>query len=413
MNKKKIMIVDRKIRLNMENLQFQNILNKLGKKIDIEELWILIEPSLENFEKLEKLKFNYKEIEEYETNDLVSILDNEKPDLILIGNDYDFFIRSFIIAAKYRKIPIVLLLSVPTSRDYLDKMDFSMIKGKMDTNKNRIGDIANKIMLMLSTYRKTGKNIFSLIKILLNEINTIFSHYQPWGEYGCDLVLVTSMEWKKHLENKKISSKIEVIGYPTMDDVYLKISEIQKNDNLGKTNMEFLLLTTPMVEHGLWTEKEWIETIEKTITEIQNKFPSSKIKLKIHPISESLEKYTKLIKKFGKNIEIFQREDLIKIINKSDVVITYGQSSSILQAALLEKPIIFVNLFDYPLEKMPFLKEGIGIELNDISKLQDTVSNISQKDIENNIRNYINKHLYKFDGNVSERAADAIMKIMK
>jgi hypothetical protein len=407
------MIVDRKIRLNMENLQFQNILNKLGKKIDIEELWILIEPSLENFEKLEKLKFNYKEIEEYETNDLVSILDNEKPDLILIGNDYDFFIRSFIIAAKYRKIPIVLLLSVPTSRDYLDKMDFSMIKGKMDTNKNRIGDIANKIMLMLSTYRKTGKNIFSLIKILLNEINTIFSHYQPWGEYGCDLVLVTSMEWKKHLENKKISSKIEVIGYPTMDDVYLKISEIQKNDNLGKTNMEFLLLTTPMVEHGLWTEKEWIETIEKTITEIQNKFPSSKIKLKIHPISESLEKYTKLIKKFGKNIEIFQREDLIKIINKSDVVITYGQSSSILQAALLEKPIIFVNLFDYPLEKMPFLKEGIGIELNDISKLQDTVSNISQKDIENNIRNYINKHLYKFDGNVSERAADAIMKIMK
>lgn len=407
------MIVDRKIRLNIENLQFQNILNKLGKKIDIEELWILIEPSLENFEKLEKLKFNYKEIEEYETNDLVSILDNEKPDLILIGNDYDFFIRSFIIAAKYRKIPIVLLLSVPTSRDYLDKMDFSMIKGKIDTNKNRIGHIANKIMLMLSTYRKTGKNIFSLIKILLNEINIIFSHYQPWGEYGCDLVLVTSMEWKKHLENKKISSKIEVIGYPTMDDVYLKISEIQKNDNLGKTNMEFLLLTTPMVEHGLWTEKEWIETIEKTITEIQNKFPSSKIKLKIHPISESLEKYTKLIKKFGKNIEIFQREDLIKIINESDFVITYGQSSSILQAALLEKPIIFVNLFDYPLEKMPFLKEGIGIEVNDISELQDTVSNINQKDIENNIRNYINKHLYKFDGNVSERAADAIIKIMK
>lgn len=407
------MIVDRKIRLNIENLQFQNILNKLGKKIDIEELWILIEPSLENFEKLEKLKFNYKEIEEYETNDLVSILDNEKPDLILIGNDYDFFIRSFIIAAKYRKIPIVLLLSVPTSRDYLDKMDFSMIKGKIDTNKNRIGDIANKIMLMLSTYRKTGKNIFSLIKILLNEINTIFSHYQPWGEYGCDLVLVTSMGWKKHLENKKISSKIEVIGYPTMDDVYLKISEIQKNNNLGKTNMEFLLLTTPMVEHGLWTEKEWIETIEKIITEIQNKFPSSKIKLKIHPISESLEKYTKLIKKFGKNIEIFQREDLIKIINKSDFVITYGQSSSILQAALLEKPIIFVNLFNYPLEKMPFLKEGIGIEVNDISKLEDTVSNISQKDIENNIRNYINKHLYKFDGNVSERAANAIIKIIK
>ena len=407
------MIVDRKIRLNIENLQFQNILNKLGKKIDIEELWILIEPSLENFEKFEKLKFNYKEIEEYETNDLVSILDNEKPDVILIGNDYDFFIRSFIIAAKYRKIPIVLLLSVPTSRNYLDKMDFSMIKGKIDTNKNRIGHIANKIMLMLSTYRKTGKNIFSLIKILLNEINIIFSHYQPWGEYGCDLVLVTSMEWKKHLENKKISSKIEVIGYPTMDDVYLKISEIQKNDNLRKTNMEFLLLTTPMVEHGLWTEKEWIETIEKIITEIQNKFPSSKIKLKIHPISESLEKYTKLIKKFGKNIEIFQREDLIKIINKSDFVITYGQSSSILQAALLEKPIIFVNLFDYPLEKMPFLKEGIGIEVNDISKLQDIVSNISQKDIENNIRNYINKHLYKFDGNVSERAADAIMKIMK
>ena len=407
------MIVDRKIRLNIENLQFQNILDKLGKKIDIEELWVLIDPPLENFEELEKLDFNYKKFEEYENNDLVSILENEKPDLILIGNDYDFFIRSFIIAAKFKKIPIVLLLSVPTSRDYLDKMDFSMIKGKIDTHKNRVGNIMKKIFFMLSTYKKTGKSIFSLIRILFNEINTIFSHYQPWGEYGCDLVLVTSAQWKEHLDKKKVSSKIVVIGYPTMDDVYFKISEFKKDINKNKLDLEFLLLTTPMVEHGLWTEKEWIQTIEKIILEIQNKFPSSKIIVKIHPVSESLEKYSNLIKKFGNNIKIFQREDLIKIISKSDFVITYGQSSSILQAALLEKPIIVVNLFNYPLEKMPFLKEGIGIELNDIHKLKDMVTNIHQKDIENNVKNYINKHLYKFDGNVSERASNAIIEIIK
>ena len=198
-----------------------------------------------------------------------------------------------------------------------------------------------------------------------------------------------------------------------MDDVYFKISEFKKDINKNKLDLEFLLLTTPMVEHGLWTEKEWIQTIEKIILEIQNKFPSSKIIVKIHPVSESLEKYSNLIKKFGNNIKIFQREDLIKIISKSDFVITYGQSSSILQAALLEKPIIVVNLFNYPLEKMPFLKEGIGIELNDIHKLKDMVTNIHQKDIENNVKNYINKYLYKFDGNVSERASNAIIEIIK
>jgi capsule polysaccharide modification protein KpsS len=168
-----------------------------------------------------------------------------------------------------------------------------------------------------------------------------------------------------------------------------------------------------MVEHGLWTEKEWIQTIEKIISEIQNEFPLSKIIVKIHPVSESLEKYSNLIKKIGNNIKILQREDLIETISKSDIVITYGQSSSVLQAALLEKPIIVVNLFNYPLEKMPFLKEGIGIELNDIHKLKDIVTNIHQKDIKNNVKNYINKHLYKFDGNVSERASNAIIEIIE
>jgi hypothetical protein len=407
------MIVDRKIRLNIENPQFQNILNKLNEKIGIEELWVLIDPSLENFEKIKKLKFNYKNFEEYGTNDLIKILENEKPDLILIGNDYDFFIRSFIVAAKFKKIPIVLLLSVPTSRDYLDKMDFSMIKGKIKTHSNRIDNIIKKIIFMLSTYKKTGKNIFSLIKIFVNEINTIFSHYQPWGEYDCDLVLVTSTQWKEHLTKKKVSSKIVVVGYPTMDDVFLKISEIKRNNKKNKSEMEFLLLTTPMVEHGLWTEKEWKQTIEKTILEINDKFPSSKITVKIHPISESLEKYSELLKKFGSKIKIFQREDLIEIISNSDVVITYGQSSSILQASLLEKPIIVINLFNYPLEKMPFLKEKIGIELKNIDELKEIISNIDKKHIQNNVKNYISKHLYKFDGNVSERASNAIIEIIK
>jgi len=407
------MIVDRKIRLNIENPQFQNILNNLNEKIGIEELWVLIDPSLENFEKMKKLKFNYKNFEEYGTNDLIKILENEKPDLILIGNDYDFFIRSFIVAAKFKKIPIVLLLSVPTSRDYLDKMDFSMIKGKIKTHSNRIDNIIKKIIFMLSTYKKTGKNIFSLIKILVNEINTIFLHYQPWGEYDCDLVLVTSTQWKEHLNKKKVSSKIVVVGYPTMDDVFLKISEIKTNNKKNKSEIEFLLLTTPMVEHGLWTENEWKQTIEKTILEINNKFPSSKITVKIHPISESLEKYSELLKKFGSKIKIFQREDLIEIISNSDIVITYGQSSSILQAALLEKPVIVINLFNYPLEKMPFLKEGIGIELKNIHELKEIISNIDKKHIQNNVKNYISKHLYKFDGNVSERASNAIIKIIK
>jgi len=169
-----------------------------------------------------------------------------------------------------------------------------------------------------------------------------------------------------------------------------------------------------MVEHGLWTQKQWEETIRQIIITFQNQLSNEMdLVLKIHPATERKKKYVDLLQKIGCDFPIYQTEDLMEILNDADFVITYSQTSGILDAAFLEKPVIVVNLFDYPLDKIPFLKEGLAYELKEINKLKEFFSQIDTEIIKENLRKYISNYLYKFDGKSSERAADAILEFVK
>ena len=267
----KILIIDRKSSIHIKNTQMNYVLDSLKKLIKINEKWIMVEPNIENSEKFQKLSFPYTNFEEYDKNNLIEILELEKPDAIIISNDYDFFIRSFVIAAKFCKIPIILLLPVPSPSNYVDKMDLSMLKGRMVLHKTRFKDILEKFIFMLKTYRHVHYPISKIINVVLKELKISITRFQPWGEYGCDLILVTGSERKEFLERKKVNSKISVTGYLTMDEVYNDMLRLKNNNKIEKSG-KIVIMTTPMVEHGLWTEKEWENTIKYSIENIKKNF---------------------------------------------------------------------------------------------------------------------------------------------
>jgi UDP-N-acetylglucosamine:LPS N-acetylglucosamine transferase len=170
-----------------------------------------------------------------------------------------------------------------------------------------------------------------------------------------------------------------------------------------------------MVEHGLWTQKMWEDTVIQTVSIVQQKLTDKVVLvLKIHPSSEKKEDYEKLLKKFKIKIPIFQTENLLDVINDADFIISYGDTWALWEVLLLNKPIIIVNLFNYPKDMMPFVKEGIAYEITEINQLINMITKIhSLKLDESKINLFIQKYLYKLDGKAGLRSAEAIMQLVE
>ena len=416
MRRLKILVLNKKERLYSSNKSIDRILQVLKEKNQSKDFWILTESGqgdLSGYSSKPVLE-NYKFFEDYKTDNILQILDSEKPDVLLCSNDYDFWSRSFILAAKYKKIPTVLLMQF--GFEYAWERNDSIIRGRLSHFFKRGGFLLRKYSLLLKTYRKIGIGIFSILKNIFQDFFVTFSQFEPSGRYGCDLILVHNEQLQKTIQKNKSNSKIIITGDPQMDNVVNQISELKKiSSKKHDTKLNGVFLTTSMVEHGLWTQKMWEDTVIQTVSIVQQKLTDKvDLVLKIHPSSEKKEDYEKLLKKFKIKIPIFQTENLLDVINNADFIISYGDTWALWEVLLLNKPIILVNLFNYPKDMMPFVKEGIAYEITEINQLINMITKIhSLKLDESKINLFIQKYLYKLDSKAGLRSAEAIMQLVE
>lgn len=403
----KLLILDRKIRKFLENTTLSIVINEL-KKENVEVKWLLMDPEIKTRDS-KKNEINFKELEDYKTSNVLNILKEEKPDVILLINDYDFIMRSFIPTAKYLEIPTVLLFG-SIMEDETDKMNPYLIKNRILDISKRRKKIMSNFLFMIKNFYNAGYSYKKLLKMVFSELITPFKYYMPWGNYGCDVILVAGEGWANKLKKLKVKSKIIITGHPQMDLIFNKVSNykpIIKKDK--KTRI--VLMTTPLVEHGMMDKEKWrilIKNIIKNCLKLNN----VELIIKIHPTSEKIEKYESILNEMKINLTLYQREDLGEIISEADIVITYGMSTGTHHGIFLKKPVIVYNPFQIPLDDMPYVREGMATELVDIEKLTDMLKNI--KPIEDKkIENYISKYLYKFDGQSSIRVSKIILGLIK
>jgi hypothetical protein len=414
LKKLKIVVLNRKERAFVKNESLTNLLESLKKKIDIDDLWILMDSGKGKLEYQNQPQiFNYKFFEEYKTNNILKIIDLEKPDIILMPNDFEYMERAFLYAAKLRKIPIVLSLQQGVVETVLVK-DNSLIRNRFSIISSRGIFIIKKYIIFLKTLQKVGIKIPEVFKIIIDDLITPFQASEPAGKYGCDLILVANEKMKRGVERRNKKSQIVITGDPSMDSLYKEIIEL-KNRKRQSSKTKIVLMTTGMLEHGLWTYKMWKETIIQTIKTVNDQFGNEiEFLIKIHPATERISEYEELINELGIKVPIIQSEKLSKVLSDSDIVITYGDSWGTLEAIILDKPVIVVNLFNYPIEKMPFLKEGIIFELKDMGKLKSLILEIqNEKRNQKKVDDFIRKIIFKMDGKSGERSADAIFDLIK
>ena len=403
----KLLIVDRKIRKFVKNVTLELVIKELVKE-NVEIKWLLVDPEIDTIGK-EKNEINFRDFEDYQTQNVMEILEEEKPKVVLLLNDYDFFIRSFIPTAKCLGIPTVLFFSSIID-DETEKMNSYLIKNRiLDLNKRKKKLLKN-YFFMLKNFRIAGHSYTKLLKIIYLDLTIPFKYFMPWGNYECDIILTAGEGWAKKLKRLNVKSKIIITGHPQMDQVFEKIS-ISKKKIMKDKKTNIVLMTTPLLEHGMIEKEKWKSMIKDIILsclELKN----SNLVIKIHPTSEKIENYKEILRELKVDIPIFQKENLGDIVSISDYVITYGVSSGTHYGIFSKKPVIVYNPINMSLDDMPFVREGLATELKNIKKLPDLLNTILPANDEK-IEKFISKYMYKFDGKSAFRVSREILKLMK
>lgn len=365
-------------------------------------------------------------------NNALEVLEKIQPDCVLANNNkYAVIDYSFCLAANFLNIPLINYKVVDLS-EFESGRNLSQIKNNFlrnyqkirltdeITNKKRRSFIDFKNKFLFNTEKKIGKNNSVKMK---SQIENILFHLvgDPKKRFTdlADLQLVNNEIWWQVLTNAGINKKKMILtGNPYWDTLY-QINKEKKfsKEPISKKPIRILVLTTPILEHGHWTEDERREFFQKLINNLENQ-KDFEFAFKIHPSSEKIETYEGYLKKFGCNARIFQKEPFWDIIDEFDIIISYGYTTTHSEIALIGYRLILLET-EQDFRKMPLIdsamKSGFVKKCENLNELSKIILDTTREEIQfdKNHEKEIEKILYKFDGNSGKRAADAIKDIIK
>jgi hypothetical protein len=408
-------------RISETTLIFKNIIPELQKKVNPHIIWLVYSPN-----KIEK-----KQTKEFETildihdyDNFVEILEKIKPDVVYAMANYsliDFAVSS---AAKYLEIPVlskfmnkVAVVSKNVRRSIITRLFEKMVPTDDENSQRQFMRRGRfffyKWIFLIKTLDKTKKGKIKSfligLKILTYFVN--IGRQEGLPEFANTIHWIESEKRKNRLLEFGYDPKsLVVTGNPLYDHVFKKLKNLKE-----MKNEKPVILFVPLAyyEHGIITKQNNEESFQKII-KILNQDKNNILRVKIHPSSQNLEYYKKIIKNIDENIEIFREGDVIKHIESADIVVSYsGFSTSHVFSLLLEKPIILCNFFN--IDKGPLLKKEIAIECNDINKMNKLIFTVLQKNPidKEKVSKYINEFFYKTDGKSSERVSNLIINLVK
>jgi hypothetical protein len=213
---------------------------------------------------------------------------------------------------------------------------------------------------------------------------------------------------------KKINFKGKVSLTGSIDhDKILKFKKPIKKDK-----KRILITTSPLVEDNFIEEEKYKKIVGKIIENI-TKIENVEIQISLHPRETNIELYKKLAENH-KNIEVIKKVDityLYESLNKADVIITYG-SGSATEAMILNKPVVFIDLFGKNNPYNQVYKDQKAVVESNEEELYTTLKRIFEdKKLKGTLKkereNFIKDYCYKIDGKATERIIKEIYNSLK
>jgi hypothetical protein len=358
---------------------------------------------------LDKLGMRYKRLVDYHTKSAVKILKKEKPDVLIVGSDQEYLRRAFVYASNQLKIPVILFqLGISSNKS---NVYTQAIKRTAYRIKYHFINILRKYGYLLKTMVDLKWSLFKILSMMRKDLWQAVSYYDIRGTFGCDYIVVSG-KWEKDtlLERGIEPQKIVVTGNPLINLSKAKGEvDLRYKFDIGKDEKVILLLTSAIVEHGLWTESMREECIGNAIDILSQ---SGRLIIKIHPV-ESLEDY-----QFAKGKAILCKKVVLHdVINISDLVVVSGYSTTVLEATTLNKPVILLNVFN-EVKAFPYEEMGLVKGIYKFADLKEAVESVLHNQAIRNealrkIEHFYGDNKEFIDGRATERITDLILGVIK
>lgn len=407
------------------NFQMNNIIDKLKENYNIKVIWVILAPN-----KIQEVKeISYDILDYHNYDNALEILNTTNPDLILMEGVFSMTGITFIKSAKHKKIKTATIFPpgiLPYSKSYsgikrrLNLIFSHNILGNLQISSNQkfgmLKYFLRRYFFLLKTLRCINYNVYDLFKfIMFYPASQIFSRQIESIHSICsgDLNFVGTNRHRQYLIDLGYDSEtVFVTGDPSFDHMILdaqKYQPVEKTQQqITKNKFKILFCTSPMHEHGAWSKKEE----DSLILNVINKISESKnfqISMKIHPSSSSKEEYVKLLKNIHSDITLYQKENILELIDNHDLMIVYGASSVVLYGIILKKPIVMIDFSNLPSTYNFFIDKTVMSICNDISKLISLLNHsLSTKISDDVYQNYLQNQLGNIDGKSSEKIVKKI-----
>ena len=413
---------------NRTTILFENIVPLIKKKLEVKVSWVITD----NYgERIKVTNPNYEVFYLSDYKNAREILEKIKPDLCyhLAGAsvlDYAFMlverhlkIPNFGLAAGWGEVAVDYYFKEEVSgqkvflehiRQFFEKKNVGYDNGiKTARGKNFL----KKCLFLIRTLRSIGKsNLEANIELL--EVIKLFNGATT-GEFNkkfyCDLMFTETFAGIDFLVKSGLKREnIRAVGNPVFHTAFEKREQIPLKDN-NKLNILFITANLASGQgKSNFSKSRRNKMIEETITSLNKFHKKISLVIKIHPTAENYTEYKQLLEKF-ENIHLSQKDDIIDLVNKSDVVITPVTSTAAIIALIMNKPIIIWNYFH--VEQDLLLRTDTALECKNISELNnclDSAESFREKNAEK-INNIIDENF--LCENPSQRIANEILDFIR
>ena len=143
-------------------------------------------------------------------------------------------------------------------------------------------------------------------------------------------------------------------------------------------------------------------------SETIKKYPDKKIIVKLHPGKVSYD-IKPLIEKIDPSIQIFQNENILDLLEKSDVMISLNYSTVVLDALILEKPSLILLPEEQNFENEIPLKNKTVLMTSKVEEIENMVKNLLedkkvQRELIENGKKFVDEYIVN-QGDSSKKLA--------
>jgi len=274
-------------------------------------------------------------------------------------------------------------------------------------------------MIKIGSFPKTIATIANL-----NNIPTLYiQHFTTSAHPGFEPIITSKAALPgSHDKNIYIQlgtqpDKLVITGQSKYDVIPKKIKKFNRKKLCNELDLDprkgIFVLTTQPFPH------EENQKLLYAVLNAMKKYPDKQLVIKMHPrevnIKEKQLFYKKIVNEMhAKNVVITKNVDIIELLIACEIMMTIS-SNTALEATILNKPVIMINLLNKP-DFLSLVKKNAAVEVCKSENLPIIIKEVlSNKQLRNKLNFHgkmlINDYFYKIDGRSSERIANLIEKM--